>query len=152
MKYDRLGFPIPAEFTPPDERPASTAPPRLAPVGGDTEPAAPRRTASRGKRLFLLGLLAAVIVPGVLAPGVMPAIRDVVVQWSLEQAIAHEGRGELRSAVRDISRAIGWAGHDTERRSRLLCWRAMLRIENRDPRGASPPRSRNPAACGRWPA
>lgn len=137
MKYDRLGFPIPPEFTPPDERPASQMPLRRVTAGGDAEPAASRRTAGRGKRLFLLGLLAAVIVPGVLAPGVMPAIRDAVVQWSLEQAIAHEGRGELRSAVRDISRAIGWAGNDTERRSRLLCWRAMLRIENRDPRGAA---------------
>jgi tetratricopeptide (TPR) repeat protein len=92
--------------------------------------------AGRGKRLFLLGLLAAVIVPGVLAPGVMPVISDAVVQWSLERAIAHEGRGDVRSAVRDISRAIGWTGRDAERRCRLLCWRAMLRIENRDPRGA----------------
>jgi tetratricopeptide (TPR) repeat protein len=66
----------------------------------------------------------------------MPVISDAVVQWSLERAIAHEGRGDVRSAVRDVSRAISWAGRDTERRCRLLCWRAMLRIENRDPEGA----------------
>jgi tetratricopeptide (TPR) repeat protein len=137
MKYDRLGFPIPPEFTPPDDRSTPGPARRLVPSGGSSEePAPPRRIAGRGKRLFLLGLLAAVIVPGVLAPGVMPVISDAVVQWSLEQAIAHEGRGDVRSAVRDVSRAISWAGRDTERRCRLLCWRAMLRIENRDPEGA----------------
>jgi tetratricopeptide (TPR) repeat protein len=136
MKYDRLGFPIPSEFTPPDDSSSSRPARPFAPIDRGPEPAPSRPTAGRGKRLFLLGLLAAVIVPGVLAPGVMPAIGDAVVQWSLEQAIAHEGRGELRAAARDISRAIGWAGHDAERQSRLLCWRAMLRIENRDPRGA----------------
>jgi tetratricopeptide (TPR) repeat protein len=137
MKYDRLGFPIPPEFTPPDDRSTPGPARRLAPSAGSREePAPPRRMAGRGKRLFLLGLLAAVIVPGVLAPGVMPVISDAVVQWSLERAIAHEGRGDVRSAVRDVSRAISWAGLDTERRCRLLCWRAMLRIENRDPEGA----------------
>jgi len=135
MKYDRLGFPIPSEFTPPDDR-ASSRPARpFAPVDRGPEPGAARPTAGRGKRLFLLGLLAAVIVPGVLAPSVMPAIGDAVVQWSHERAIAHQGRGELRAAARDLSRAIGWAGHDAKLQSRLLCRRALLRIENRDPRG-----------------
>jgi tetratricopeptide (TPR) repeat protein len=134
MKYDRHGFPIPPEFAPPVE-PAALVRPKGARVPDATTSAA-RPQAGRRKRFFLLAVLAAVVVPGLLAPGLMPAIGDAVVQWSLERAIAHEGRGDLRTAVRDVSRAIGWAGRDAERKSRLLCWRAMLRIENRDPRGA----------------
>ncbi|MFM7206120.1 MAG: tetratricopeptide repeat protein [Planctomycetaceae bacterium] len=132
MKYDRFGFPIPAEFTPPEE---STVAGRAAPRRSAADHGGPRPTAGRRKRLFLLGVLAAVVVPGLLAPGVMPAVGEAVVQWSIERAVVHEGRGDLRTAIGDISRAIGWAGHDAGRRSRLLCWRAMLRIENRDARG-----------------
>ena len=132
MKYDRHGFPIPAEFTPPDRRghdlPVSREPPPLP---------GPPRTAGRGKRLLVLAVLAAVVVPGLLAPGIMPAISDMVVQWSLERAVAGEAHGRLAAAIGDLGRAIRWAGDRPDRRSRLLCWRAMLRIENRDPRGAA---------------
>lgn len=136
MKYDRLGFPIPPEFPPADDR--STAPVARPLTGTGGGPSAPPagRTAGRGKRLVLLAMLTAVVVPGLLAPGVLPAVSDAVVQWSLERAITHEGRGDLRRAVGDVSRAIGWAGDDAERRSRLLCWRAMLLIEDQDPRRA----------------
>lgn len=134
MKYDRHGFPIPPEFVPPEEHssPGVAASKKLS----NTAAGSRRPSAGRGKKLFLLAVLAAFVVPGLLAPGVMPAIGEAVMQWSLERAIAHEGRGDLRTAVRDVSRAIGWAGSDAQRKSRLLCWRAMLRIENRDPRGA----------------
>ena len=136
MKYDRLGFPIPAEFAPPTERTAPGLASRTSPVADGIRPEAPRRAAGRGKRLVVLAMLAAVVVPALVLPGIKPAIGEAVTQWSLERAIAHEGRGDLRSAVRDLTRAIGWTGSDGERRSRLLCWRAMLRIENGDPRGA----------------
>jgi tetratricopeptide (TPR) repeat protein len=136
MKYDRLGFPIPPEFVPTDERVARGSRPSSRPDASPGFPAPSRPTAGRTKRLVLIGVLAAVLLPAVVMPGIMPAIGEAVMQWSLERAIAHEGRGDLRSAVRDLTRAIGWTGPDGERRGRLLCWRAMLRIENRDPRGA----------------
>ncbi|MCE9632263.1 MAG: hypothetical protein K8S94_16320 [Planctomycetia bacterium] len=131
MNYDRHGFPIPPEF------PLPTAGQEGLPSRRDA-PAAPRpvRSAGRGKRLFLVGVLAAVVVPGLLAPGIMPAISDAVVQWSLERAMVREARGHVGAAIGDVGRAIRWTDDDASRRSRLLCWRAMLQIENRDPRSA----------------
>ena len=131
MNYDRHGFPIPPEFPPPDARQEDVSSRRDAPA---VPP--PARSAGRGKKLFLLGVLAAVVVPGLLAPGIMPAISDAVVQWSLERAMAREARGHVGAAIGDVGRAIRWTEDDAVRRSRLLCWRAMLRIENRDPRAA----------------
>jgi tetratricopeptide (TPR) repeat protein len=144
MKYDRLGFPIAEDFpSHPDDAARTRVPapptttwnepsswPDAAPPGGR------RRTAGRGKKLFLLGLLAAVVVPGLLAPGIMPAISEAIVQWSLERAMVHEARGEVRAAIGDVGRAIRWTGDDPGRVSRLLCWRATLRIEHRDTRAA----------------
>ena len=131
MHYDRLGFPIPPEFSPPKE----SAPGGAAGPPADSTSVRPR-AAGRGKRLFLLGLLAAVVVPGLAAPGVMPAVADAVVNWSLERAIVDEGRGDVAAAIGNLGRAVRWCPDDAERRSRLLCWRAMLRIENLDARGA----------------
>jgi len=133
MKYDQLGFPIPTEFGPrPDDlEPAGT---RLAAGGGPPR----RQTAGPVKRLFVLAMLLVLLVPTVVGPAVMPAVREGVVQWSLERAIAREGRGSLEAAIGDLSRAISWSGGDQAAplpASRLLCWRAMLRIENRDPGG-----------------
>ncbi len=125
-QYDRLGFPIPAEFDP-------------LPV----EPTFNRAAASRGsrngqrpsspKRMLLAAVAGLVIAPLVLFPAVMPAVREAVVEWSLRRAIAHEGRGYLGWAVKDVSRAIDWidpSDAGREQRSRLLCWRAMLQIED----------------------
>ncbi|MFM7183643.1 MAG: hypothetical protein ACKO4Z_02570 [Planctomycetota bacterium] len=131
MNYDRLGFPIPPEFSPPTE-----SAPRASVGARSPASPAPPRTAGRGKRLVLLGLLAAVVVPGLAAPGVVPAVADAVVTWSLEQAIVDEGRGDVAAAIGNLGRAVRWCPDDADRKSRLLCWRAMLRIENRDPRGA----------------
>jgi tetratricopeptide (TPR) repeat protein len=128
MKYDRLGFPIPPSF--PD--PAVADEPR--PFSSPTP--APPRAAGRRKRLVLLGLMALVIVPGLLAPGIMSAVSEAVVTWSLEQAIVGEARGNVPAAISNLGRAIRWCDDDTDRRCRLLCWRAMLRIENLDARGA----------------
>ncbi|MFM1996633.1 MAG: hypothetical protein RLZZ111_1020 [Planctomycetota bacterium] len=133
MKYDHLGFPIPPEFTPPDDS------------GPDTSGLSQRRdtellsrgdrSVGRGKKLVLLAVLAAV-VPGLLVPALMPTVSEAVVQWSLERAMAREARGNIRAAIGDMGRAIQWSDDDPAQRTRLLCWRAMLRIENRDPRGA----------------
>jgi tetratricopeptide (TPR) repeat protein len=126
MQYDHLGFPIPPQFvTPGDdgETPRERGPRR-------------REGAGPGKTLFVLALLAAVVVPGLLAPGIMPAVREAVVQWSLEQAAAREGRGRVAAAIGDLGRAISWSADDDDRRGRLLCWRAMLRINDGDAPGA----------------
>jgi len=129
MQYDSLGFPIPTEFEPPVDDD----------VGGRARPAPQRRrTAGPGKRLLLAAVFLGVLGPAVIAPAMMPAIREAVVQWSLERAIAREGRGSLAAAIGDVSRAIRWSGPPEAAglaHSRLLCWRAMLRIENRDPSG-----------------
>lgn len=128
MQYDRLGFPIPAEFEPPIEQDGLDRPPR-------PQQARDRRPRS-GKRLFL-GLIAGlVIVPLLAAPAVLPAVREGVIEWSLQRAIAHEGRGNCGWAAKDITRAVNWLGEsnlDPSRKSRLLCWRAMLRIEDSSP-------------------
>jgi tetratricopeptide (TPR) repeat protein len=136
MRYDKLGFPIPPDFDPPGrvEEPSGPASSRTA-----SPPRRPR--AGRGKRLFLLALLLGLVVPAVVGPAVMPAVREGVVQWSLERAMHREGRGALGGAIADVSRAIRWGGSplqaDPGRTSRLLCWRAMLKIENRDLDGAT---------------
>jgi tetratricopeptide (TPR) repeat protein len=131
MQYDQLGFPIPAEFDPlvdQDERDGFSRPPRSR--------AASAGSPQRGKRRFL-GLLAGlVIVPLVVGPSLLPVVREGVIEWSLKRAIAHEGRGNVDWAVEDIGRAIDWLGDSTQepsRKSRLLCWRAMLRIEDSSP-------------------
>jgi len=130
MRYDQLGFPIPPGFEPPaaDDSPQT-----------GSGPARPRQAGLR-KRFVVIALLLGLAVPAVLAPAVMPAVREGVIQWSLERAIRREGRGALAEAIDDVSRAIRWGGEaidaDPQRKSRLLCWRAMLSIENRDPAAA----------------
>jgi probable addiction module antidote protein len=104
MKYDRLGFPIPPEFAAPSGRDIDALP---APRGTEIQPPQPRRRAGRGKQIFLLGVLAAVVVPGLLAPGILPVISDVVVEWSLERAMVGEARGNIPAALGDIARAKG---------------------------------------------
>ncbi|MDA1201670.1 MAG: hypothetical protein O3C39_08290, partial [Planctomycetota bacterium] len=132
MPYDRHGFPIPAEFEPPAPADELAAAPRRA-------SRLPTRRPGAGKRIFLLAMLLGLVVPAIAGPAVMPTLRQAVVQWSLERAIMREGRGALAAAIGDVSRAIDWAGrpldNDPQWKSSLLCWRAMLKIENRDASG-----------------
>jgi len=131
MNYDRLGFPIPPEFDRPTDEPSATDR-RPRGVG----PSPPRTGAGPAKRILLVAALLGLIVPALVAPAVMPAVRIGVMQWSLERAILREGRGKLAAAIDDTTRALAWGGPlleaDPREKSRLLCWRAMLRIENRN--------------------
>jgi tetratricopeptide (TPR) repeat protein len=126
MKYDRLGFPIPPEFTPPADAPAKPS----------ASPRTPRPAAGRGKRAIVLLALCGIVVPSLFAPAILPVVREAVVEWSLDRAVGREARGNLSGAQDEVSRAIEWSPDDAMLRCRLLCWRAMLRIEDRDPRGA----------------
>lgn len=140
MKYDRLGFPIPPEFIPPADQAAG----RTADKAGVPDAARGQRPAAGPrKRLAVAIALLGLVVPTFFAPAVMPLVREAVVSWSLERAVGREARGQVTAAVAEVGRAIDWCPDDAMLRCRLLCWRAMLRIENRDPRGAL-----NDAAAG----
>jgi tetratricopeptide (TPR) repeat protein len=56
--------------------------------------------------------------------------------WSLERAILREGRGAVGAAIDDMTRAIEWGGpvldDEPAEKCRLLCWRAMLAIQDGD--------------------
>jgi tetratricopeptide (TPR) repeat protein len=127
MNYDRFGFPIPPEFTPPADEPGT----RGASRSRHAQPAAGPR-----KRLVVALVLLGLVVPAFFAPAVMPLVREAVITWSLERAVGREARGQVSAAVAELGRAVDWCPDNAMLRCRLLCWRAMLRIENRDPRGA----------------
>ena len=145
MRYDRLGFPVPTEFEP-DPRLDDLQPSRSTPAtalettGLETrvlepsalEPRSSRKPAGSRKRLLILGVAAAVIVPALLLPEIVPAVRQMVVGWSLEQAAEREARNDLTGAIANLGRAIRWHGDDVD----LLCMRSMLRLEDRDAAGA----------------
>lgn len=125
MRYDKDGFPIPPDFEFRSDG---------SPEDGLSGPAAPARPARSGsrKRMLLVALAAAGLLPAVVGPELMPTIRRAVVEWSLERAAEREARSDVAGAVGDVSRALRWHGDDVE----LLCMRAMLRLENRDAAGA----------------
>lgn len=124
MNYDRLGFPIPPEFTSPtSER-------------SESRSSAARPAAGPRKRIVVAVALLGLVVPALFAPAVMPLVREAIVTWSLERAVGREARGQVTAAVAEVGRAVDWCPDDAMLRCRLLCWRAMLRIENRDPHGA----------------
>jgi tetratricopeptide (TPR) repeat protein len=140
MEYDRLGFPIPPRFEPArDDTEGFGLPPapRGRPDPARLDPARPdgadRRRAGRGKRTALFALLGLVIVPALVAPVVLPAIRDAVVDWSLEEAARCEAVGDGGGALAHVDRAVRWAGDDP----RLICLRGQLRIGNGDAAGAA---------------
>ncbi len=141
MRYDRDGFPIPAEFEPRvDHEGFSPPPPGIrprtgtAPVPPGTSAAgtAPRRKAGTLKRWLLLGVMAGAVIPTVVVPEVMPAVRQMVVEWSLDQAAEREVGDDIPAAISHLDRAIAWHGDD----ARLICMRAMLRLQDRDAVGA----------------
>ena len=70
-------------------------------------------------------------MPAIVIPQVLPVVRELVVQWSLERAAECEARSDITGAVNDVSRAVRWLGDDAD----LLCMRAMLRLEERDASG-----------------
>ena len=146
MRYDRHGFPIPAEFEQPaaardavdfgrvDSR--SAAQPRSErfqdDVGGrDATASAGRQRPGAWKRWLLLAVILGGVVPAIVIPQALPIVREVVVQWSLERAAECEARSDIAGAVADVSRALRWLGDDAD----LLCMRAMLRLEERDAAG-----------------
>ena len=132
MQYDRLGFPIPREFeTPTDPGPSGGT--DLDAPGSGRPPAAARRARGAGplKRVFVLVALGLVVAPTLIGPLVVPAVREAVVQWSVERAVGREARGDAAAAATDVARAIDWLGPDADGRCRLLCWRAMLLLEDR---------------------
>ncbi|MFM9059538.1 MAG: tetratricopeptide repeat protein [Planctomycetaceae bacterium] len=128
MRHDPLGFPIPPEFDVPDA--GDTGRPSARPAGRGAAPA-------RGKRLVVLGLLAAVLGPGIGVPVVLPVVREVVVRWSIARAYDSEARGRPTAAVGEVGRALAWSGGDAALAADLLCWRAMLRLDARDAPGAA---------------
>jgi len=74
MQYDRHGFPIPAEFDVPAASDES---------GTIDHPSPRSRRTTRagwGKRGFVLALLFGGVIPGLIVPAAMPAIREAVVQ------------------------------------------------------------------------
>ena len=149
MRYDRHGFPIPAEFERPspasrDAFDVGLVGPRQVPLDRDdghglpgfdgprNDSSAPRPRAGGWKRWLLLAVLLGGVVPAIIIPQVLPAVRQAVVQWSLERAAECEARDDIAGAIADVSRAVRWQGEEAD----LLCMRAMLRLEERDAPGS----------------
>ncbi|MEI8370699.1 MAG: tetratricopeptide repeat protein [Planctomycetia bacterium] len=158
MRYDREGFPLPSEFEGPRDdleafgpvpgrgragapSPAGTArgggrgdPPPRSPFAAERSARQVREDQSplRRKRYSLLFLVAAVLVPAVAIPELLPVVRDVVVEWSLHEAAGHEARGDVVGALGAVERAVAWHAEDAD----LLVRRGQLRLQNRDPAGA----------------
>jgi len=149
MRYDRHGFPIPVEFERPS--PAShdafdfgSVGPRQVTLDRDdghglpgfdglrNDRSAPRPRAGAWKRWLLLAAILGGVVPAIVIPQVLPAVRQAVVQWSLERAAECEARNDIAGAIADVSRAVRWHGDEAD----LLCMRAMLRLEERDAPGS----------------
>ncbi len=131
-RYDPLGFPVPIDFD--SESPVGGGPSAVPAErvltsrrGGPT-----RGRAGRGKRLFLLALLGACVVPTVLGPVILPEIREGVVRFSLWRSATFEVDDESAAAAAEIDRAIQWHGDDVE----LYCLRGKLLLEARDPAAA----------------
>jgi hypothetical protein len=150
MRYDRHGFPIPAEFErPPAARDAADFG-RVGPLpatlsqtlskgerfqddfGGRAAPeSVGRQRPGAWKRWLLLVVILGGVVPAIVIPQVLPLVREAVVQWSLERAAECEARSDMAGAVADVSRALRWLGDEPD----LLCMRAMFRLEERDAPG-----------------
>jgi tetratricopeptide (TPR) repeat protein len=114
MRYDRLGFPVPAEFDLREERRGE-------------EGAAPRRPT--GRKRFVVGLLLLGIgLPLAVGSFAMPLVRETAADWLLERAARHEVNGRPEAAAAVAGQALAWCGDDAE----LLCRVAALQLEARD--------------------
>jgi len=98
--------------------------------GGDRSAMRPR--AGAWKRWLLLAVILGGVVPAIVIPQILPAVREAVVQWSLERAAECEARSDIVGAIADVSRALRWHGEEAD----LLCMRAMLSLEERDAPGS----------------
>lgn len=131
MRYDKDGFPIPAQF---DRRVGDDADDFSRPLAGRGAPPGRGPEPARGSRKpWVILALLALIVPAVVGPALLPAIREFVVHWSVEQARDREAARDIPGAIKAYGRAIRW--HDGDDAG-LLCERALLRLENRDTDGA----------------
>ena len=138
MQYDRDGFPIPPAFDPAADRDSFGN--GFGWGGGKGQPApapaipgsVPGRQPNTRKRAWLLLLVAAGLVPAVVIPEVMPAVRQGIVEWALERAAVREAGEDVPGAIADLGTALYWHGDDPD----LLCMRALLRLEDRDAAGA----------------
>jgi hypothetical protein len=124
MRYDRHGFPIPAEF----ERPAPVAREaadfgrigsRPAVLDHDGAATAGRQRAGAWKRWLLIAIIFGGVLPAIVLPQVLPVIREAVVLWSLERAAECEARSDIAGAVVDLSRAVQWQGEECDARGAL---------------------------------
>jgi hypothetical protein len=91
-----------------------------------------RPRAGAWKRWLLLAVILGGVVPAIVIPQILPAVREAVVQWSLERAAECEARSDIVGAIADVSRALRWHGEEAD----LLCMRAMLSLEERDAPGS----------------
>lgn len=137
MDYDRHGFPIPPTFEPPPHDAVdfgAAAPGRDRSKGfSDRPPASPvGRRAGRGKRIALVLLALGVLVPAVVVPVLLPAIREIAVEASVEEALRLDALGDVKGALVHLDRAVSFAVDDP----RLFCLRGQVRLSDGDAPGA----------------
>lgn len=137
MRYDSLGFPIPADYEPAafadrDAELVAASGPELRPArpGGPGGPRTDR--AHPWKRWLLLAVLLGGILPAVAGPQLLPLFREGIVLWALDEANAREARADIAGAADALGWAVRWHGDDVG----LRCMRASLRLQNQDSRGA----------------
>ncbi|NBV45883.1 MAG: hypothetical protein EBR86_09650 [Planctomycetia bacterium] len=137
MRYDRDGFPIPADFDSrsraddlADER--SVLPPFSGAPLADWAP--PQRGSGRVKRTLIMAVLGLGLVPALVGPQLMPEIRMAVVRMSVDRALRMEAEDDVAGALAEVDRALEWLGGEED--GSLLCQRAWLRLHNGDPAGA----------------
>jgi len=139
MRYDKDGFPIPPQFEPPTWQAADggllevSSSPRGRPGDAPGGSARPLSSPPGSRKPWLVLAVIFGILPAIVIPAALPTIRELVVQWSLEQARECEADGDLAGAIVELTRAMDWRG---EENVGLLCERAMFRLEDRDPAGA----------------
>ena len=68
----------------------------------------------RRKRFSLLVLVALVLLPAVVIPELLPFVRDVVVEWSLQEAAGREAQGDVVGALGAVERAVAWHAEDAD--------------------------------------
>lgn len=137
MRYDRHGFPIPPTFEPArseaDEfdRPGDGQ--RVRPGRDVSLSASPaERRPGKAKRTWLVLLACCVLLPAVALPAVWPALRDIAVEASVEEALRLDALGDAKGALAHLDRAVTLASDDP----RLLCLRGQVRVSDGDAVGA----------------